>query len=43
MNAMAVNAVLGWLTWILDHHLPSVACAVAIIVFVVLDLRSHEE
>lgn len=28
-----------WLTWILDRHLPSIACAVALLVFIVLDLR----
>jgi hypothetical protein len=32
-----------WLTFLLDRHLPSIALAIALIVFIVYDLRDAEE
>jgi hypothetical protein len=35
--------ILDWLTFLLDRHLPSIALAIALIVFIVYDLRDTEE
>lgn len=42
MNTMAMNAA-DWANWALDHHLPGIVCAVAIVFFMVLDLRRPDE
>lgn len=42
MNTIALNLP-DWVTWIMDRHIPSIVLAVALVVFVVMDLGRPEE